>query len=211
MSKVQKRRAAAAKKTIHPPEKEEEQHGLPDGVIEPEVPVHRAEFQQLLMIKEEVKWSSSLDQDDPPELPHIKEEQEELWTRQEGAQLQGLEEADINFTFSPVPVKSEEDGEEKPQYSQLHQIKPQEIKDLEHSKSEATGEDYGGPEPTRNFDPESHSQPASLNETSHSSEPETDDNSSEPETDNSSESETDDSCDCEVDQSTSVMFKLSAK
>lgn len=42
MSKVQKRRAAAAKKTIHPPEKEEEQHGLPDGVIEPEVPVHRA-------------------------------------------------------------------------------------------------------------------------------------------------------------------------
>lgn len=42
MSKVQKRRAAAVKETIHPPEKEEEQHGLPDGVIEPEVPVHRA-------------------------------------------------------------------------------------------------------------------------------------------------------------------------
>lgn len=42
MSEVQKRRAAAAKETIHPPEKEEEQHELLDGVIEPEVPVHRA-------------------------------------------------------------------------------------------------------------------------------------------------------------------------
>uniref|UniRef100_A0A671WWP0 C2H2-type domain-containing protein n=1 Tax=Sparus aurata TaxID=8175 RepID=A0A671WWP0_SPAAU len=40
----------------------------------------------LLVIKEEVEWSSSLDQEDPPELP-----QEGLWTRQEGEQLRGLE------------------------------------------------------------------------------------------------------------------------
>ena len=44
------------------------------------------DVQQLLVIKEEVEWSSSLDQEDKPELP-----QEELWTRQEGDQLRGLE------------------------------------------------------------------------------------------------------------------------
>ncbi|XP_036949766.1 zinc finger protein 436-like [Acanthopagrus latus] len=154
MSEVQKLRAAAAE-TIHPPEEEEEQHELLDGVTEPEVPVHRAEFQHLLVIKEEVKWSSSLDQDDPPGLPHIKEEQEELWTRQEGEQLPGLEEADIiKFTFTPVPVKSEEDDEEEPQSSQLHQIKTEEFRDGEPWQTESDGEDCGGPEPARNFNPE---------------------------------------------------------
>ncbi|KAM8767060.1 uncharacterized protein AB9X84_006096 isoform 2-T3 [Acanthopagrus schlegelii] len=176
MSEVQKLRAAAAKETIHPPEEEEEQHELLDGVTEPEVPVHRAEFQQLLVIKEEVKWSSSLDQQDPPELPQIKEEQEELWTRQEGEQLPGLEEADIiTFTFTPVTVKSEEDDEEKPQSSQLHQIKTEEFRDGEPWQTESDGEDCGGPEPARNFNPGSNFQPATHNETSHCSESETDD------------------------------------
>ncbi|XP_035537171.1 zinc finger protein 37 homolog isoform X2 [Morone saxatilis] len=64
-----------------------------------------------------------------------------LWTRQEGEQLQGLQEADITkFTFTPVPVKSEDD-EEKPQSSQLHQRLTEQIK---------TEADYGGPEPARN-------------------------------------------------------------
>uniref|UniRef100_A0A671WYR6 C2H2-type domain-containing protein n=1 Tax=Sparus aurata TaxID=8175 RepID=A0A671WYR6_SPAAU len=60
-----------------------------------------------------------MDQEEP-EPPHIKEEEEELWTSQEGEQLQGLEEADI--TEFPFTVKSEDD-EEKPQSSQLHQTK----------------------------------------------------------------------------------------
>ena len=124
-----------------------------------------------------MEWSSSLDQEDPPELPHIKEEQEELWTRQEGEQLPGLEEADIKVTFTPVTVKSEEDDEEKPQSSQIHQIKTEDIRDVELLKTEAEGEDCGGPEPEpiKDSDPDSYLQPADDDKTSHSSEPETDD------------------------------------
>ncbi|XP_037651722.1 zinc finger protein 32-like [Sebastes umbrosus] len=127
------------------------------------------DVQQVLVVEEEVppeqqEWSSSLDQEDP-EPPHIKEEQEELCTSQEGEQLQGLEEDDIiKFTFSPVSVKSEDD-EEKPQSSQLHQ------RQTEQMETEANGEDCGGPEPARNSDPDRHLQ----DKTGDSSEPETDD------------------------------------
>ncbi|XP_044028068.1 zinc finger protein 260-like [Siniperca chuatsi] len=140
----------------------------------PEVRLHRAGVQRLSVSTEEVQeWSPSLDQD--PELPHIKEEQEELWTSQEGEQLRGLEEADIT-EFPFAPVKSEEDDdEEKPQSSQLHQSQTEENRDAEHLKPEADGEDCGGPEPARNFNPDNHLQPAPRDKTSHSSEPETDD------------------------------------
>ncbi|XP_036949845.1 zinc finger and SCAN domain-containing protein 31-like [Acanthopagrus latus] len=141
---------------------------------EDEHKLQNTDVQQLLVIKEKVEWSSSLDQQDPPELPHIKEEQEELWTRQEGEQLPGLEEADTRFTLSPVTVKSEEDEEEL-QSSQLHQIKTEEFRDGELLKTEAEGEDCGGPEPVKDSDPDSHLQPADEDKTSHSSEPETDD------------------------------------
>nr|XP_020477111.1 zinc finger protein 420-like isoform X2 [Monopterus albus] len=67
---------------------------------------------QLLMSKDNFFpewWSPGLDQD-PAEPPHIKEEQEELWTSQEGEQLQRLEEAGVtSFQFTPVPVNSEDD------------------------------------------------------------------------------------------------------
>ncbi|XP_033991011.1 zinc finger protein 32-like [Trematomus bernacchii] len=128
-----------------------------------------ADVQQLVVVKEEVppeqqEWSSSLDQEDPEPPPHIKEEQEELWSSQEGEQLQGLEEADIiKFTFTPVPVKSEDD-EEKPQSSQLHQ------RQTEHLETEAEGEDCGGPEPARNSDPERHLQPETEDNPGDSSE-----------------------------------------
>ncbi|XP_044028248.1 uncharacterized protein LOC122864700 [Siniperca chuatsi] len=144
------------------------QRRLLDAVLKPEVRLHRADVQQLSLSREEVPpeqqdWSPSLDQD--PEPPHIKEEQEELWTSQEGEQLRGLEEADITkFPFTPVPVKSEED-EEKPQSSQLHQSQ------TEQMETGADGEDCGGPGPARNSDPDTRLQP----DTTDASEPETED------------------------------------
>ncbi|XP_031697894.1 gastrula zinc finger protein XlCGF7.1-like, partial [Anarrhichthys ocellatus] len=128
--------------------------------------------QQLLANKEEVpseqqEWSSSLDQEDP-EPPHIKEEQEELWTSQEGEQLQGLEEAGIKFSFTPV--KSEDDEEEA--QSSLHQ------RQTEQMETEADGEDCGGPEPAWNSDPGRH--PETVDKTGDSLEPQTDDDAREP-------------------------------
>nr|XP_046273183.1 gastrula zinc finger protein XlCGF52.1-like [Scatophagus argus] len=144
----------------------------PDADFKPEVWLHTADVQQLLVSKEEFPpeqqdWSSTLDQQDPPELPHIKEEHEELWTSQEEEQLQGLKEMKeeddiIKFTFTPVPVKTEEDDEEKPQSSHLHQ------RPTEQVKSEPEGEDCGGPEPARSSDSERHLPPDTH-------EPETDD------------------------------------
>ncbi|XP_071058336.1 zinc finger protein 883-like [Pseudochaenichthys georgianus] len=150
---------------------ENERHRkLLDAVLQPQLQIHKADVQQLVVVvKEEVppeqqEWSSSLDQEDPEPPPHIKEEQEELWSSQEREQLQGLEEADIiKSTFTPVPVKSEDD-EEKPQFSQLHQ-----------RQTEADGEDCGGPEPARNSDPERHLQPETEDDPGDSSEPDTED------------------------------------
>ncbi|XP_053294624.1 uncharacterized protein LOC128455020 [Pleuronectes platessa] len=118
------------------------QRRLFDAAMKPVVQLHRAEcpadVQQLMVIKEEVppqqqQWSPLVDQEDP-EPPHIKEEQEQPWTTQDGQQLQGLEEADIKFTLTPVNMKSEED-EEKLKSSKLH---PSETKE--------SRADCGGPE-----------------------------------------------------------------
>ncbi|XP_067469035.1 zinc finger protein 660-like [Thunnus thynnus] len=123
------------------------QRKLLDIVLSPQIRLHRLDVQQLLESKEEVppeqqEGSSGLDQDDP-EPPHIKEEQEEFWTSQEGEQLPGLEEADIiRFTYIPVP---HEDNEEKPQSSQLHQRQTPASRATEQMETEADGENCGGP------------------------------------------------------------------
>ncbi|CAB1419913.1 unnamed protein product [Pleuronectes platessa] len=135
------------------------QRRLLDAVMKPVVQLHRAvclaDVQQLMVIKEEVppeqqQWSPLVDQEDP-EPPHIKEEQEEPWTTQDGQQLQGLEEADIKFTLTPVDVKSEE---EKLKSSKLH---PSETKE--------SRADCGGPEPARNSDPDGRLQPGPEDKT----------------------------------------------
>ena len=83
-----------------------------------------------------------MDQEEP-EPRHIKEEQEELCTSQEGNQLQGLEEAHItNSSFMPVLVKSADDGDEL-QSSQLHQSHTEEIRVAEPLASSSSGQMKG--------------------------------------------------------------------
>ncbi|XP_068426952.1 zinc finger protein 84-like isoform X1 [Clinocottus analis] len=137
----------------------ERQRRLLDAVFNPEVRVHRADVQQLFAVKDALQqqvWSSSLDQEDP-EPPHIKEDYGELWTSQQ----EGLEEAGIKFSFTPVKSKVDE---EEAQSSQLHQ------RLTEHMGTE-DDEDCGGPEADWFSDPESDTD----EETGDSSEPDTDD------------------------------------
>ncbi|XP_053268283.1 zinc finger protein interacting with ribonucleoprotein K-like [Pleuronectes platessa] len=136
------------------------QRRLLDGVMQPKVWLHRAvcpaDIKQLMVIIEEVPPEEQEDR----EPPHIKEEQEERWTNQDGQKLQGLEEADIKFTLTPGTVKSEED-EEKLKSSKLH---PRETKE--------NRADCGGPEPARNSGPGGHLQPVPEDKTEDSSETE---------------------------------------
>ncbi|KAM6973874.1 uncharacterized protein LKV04_015573 [Tautogolabrus adspersus] len=141
-----------------------------DVILTPEIKLHRAvcpaDVQQLSVGEEDPheqqEGSSSLDQEDSEPL-HIKEEQEELWSSQEG-----LEEADIKFPFTIVTVKSEDD-EEEPQSSQLHH------RHTEEMETGADGEDCGGAEPERDSDPKRGLYPEIEVKTEDSSEPETDD------------------------------------
>ncbi|XP_032367432.1 zinc finger and BTB domain-containing protein 17 [Etheostoma spectabile] len=151
-------------------EEHERQRKRLDAVFSPQLRLHRADVQQLSVFKAEVppeqqEWSSNPDQEHP-DPPHIKEEQQQLWTSQEGEQLQGLD-IDIKFPFTTVTVMSEEDDEEKDQSSQLHR---------EAERPGAGGEDWGGPEPARNSNPDSPLQPATCDKTSDSPESETDAN-----------------------------------
>ncbi|XP_068432477.1 zinc finger protein 599-like [Clinocottus analis] len=150
-------------------EENERQRRLLDAVFNQAVRIQRADVQHLLLVKEEVPpeqqdWSFRQEQEDPEPL-HIKEEQEELWTSQEGEQLQGVAEAGIKFSFTPV--KSEDD-EEEAQSSQLHQ------RQTEQMETEADGAYCRGSEPHRKLDPERHPGP-DTDETEYSSKAETDD------------------------------------
>ncbi|XP_056136123.1 zinc finger and SCAN domain-containing protein 21-like [Lampris incognitus] len=108
---------------------------------------------------EHQEWTDNLSQEEL-EPPHIKEEQEELWTSQDEEQLQRIEEADnTKLPFPPVPMKREND-EGKPHSSQLHQSQTEENKQTEPSantsaeqmKTEHDGEGFGLSESASNLD-----------------------------------------------------------
>ncbi|XP_041664328.1 zinc finger protein 3-like [Cheilinus undulatus] len=153
----------------------EDQHQRLDAVINPGEELHRQHAQQLVVRKEEVlpqqqKWCSSLNQEQPPEPADIKEERVEQWTHDDREQLKGEEKADINmFTFTPVPVKSEEEDGEKCQSSQFHQVK------TDRTEREHDGEDCGRPKAAVHFRPVSYLQHATQSKTLQLSESETDD------------------------------------
>ncbi|MED6240038.1 hypothetical protein ATANTOWER_015147 [Ataeniobius toweri] len=99
---------------------------------------------QMLVIKVVPHdWSPSLDQQDP-EPPHVKEEDEELWISQEEEQLS---------------VKNED--EEKPRLSELHQVETENKRETEAPTSssviqmerESDGQSCGGLESDKNPDP----------------------------------------------------------
>uniref|UniRef100_A0A672YHK5 C2H2-type domain-containing protein n=1 Tax=Sphaeramia orbicularis TaxID=375764 RepID=A0A672YHK5_9TELE len=114
------------------------------------ISLYPTDVQQLSVVKEKVPpeqqdWNPIVDQEEPePETSHIKEEQEELWTSQE---------VNINeFPSTPVPVKSEDDYEEKIKSSQLNRTQ------TEENKEETNKVDCGGPEPVSSFHPHRHLQ-----------------------------------------------------
>ncbi|XP_054461538.1 zinc finger protein 771-like [Anoplopoma fimbria] len=169
-------------------EENERQRKLLDAVFNPQLQA-TADVQQ--------EWTSSLNQEDP-EPTHIKEEQEELWTCQEGEQLQEPEEADINFSLTSITVKTEEDVGENAQSSQLHESQDEEKQEAAHLKTDADEELCGGSESASNSVPSCPFQPATHDENSSSSESETNgetssssDSETDDETSSSSESETD--------------------
>ncbi|XP_029932565.1 zinc finger protein 79-like isoform X2 [Myripristis murdjan] len=129
---------------------------------------------QLLVYKEEKQeWRPSVDQEQP-EPPHVKEEQQELWASQEAEQLQ-----DIKFPLTAVTLKSEDDEEEAGP-SQLHQSQTEESREAEPPASSSTVKmetEAAGEEPAGNVDPAVDLQPACNGQllSSHSSDSEADD------------------------------------
>ncbi|XP_029932562.1 zinc finger and BTB domain-containing protein 49-like isoform X2 [Myripristis murdjan] len=156
-------------------EDNERQRKLLDALLHPGARLFPTVLpKQLLVCKEEKQeWSPSVDQEQP-EPPHVKEEQQELWASQEAEQLQ-----DIKVPFTVVTVKNEDDEEEAGP-SQLHQSQSEESREAEPPASSSTVKmetKAAGEEPARNVDPAADLQPASNGQllSSHSSDSETDD------------------------------------
>ncbi|XP_032362401.1 zinc finger protein 436 isoform X2 [Etheostoma spectabile] len=98
------------------------------------------DVQQVIAGEEHQQESSSgLEQEDP-EPPHIKEEQEELKASEDKVQLQGLEEVDITkllFTPSPVGEEHEQEWSSSPDQDDT---KPPHIKEEQEELQASQGE-----------------------------------------------------------------------
>ncbi|XP_042080690.1 uncharacterized protein wu:fb74b10 isoform X2 [Haplochromis burtoni] len=115
-----------------------------------------SEVQQLLEMKEDhPEWSLGLDQQDRESL-QIKEEQEELWTNQEGEQHNGLKSLQLHQS------QTEDNSEMEPLTSSP----------AKQVKTEPDEEDCGGPESEGNLDTHIYLQPKTDVKASDSSETE---------------------------------------
>ncbi|XP_078020041.1 uncharacterized protein LOC144459624 [Epinephelus lanceolatus] len=181
-------------------EENERQRKLLDAVFNPQLRLHRADVQQLLVVKEKVppeqqEWSSSVDQEDPepphmkedqedPEPPHIKEEQEDpepphIKEEQEDPEPPHIKEDQEDPEPPHIKEEQEFTSTAVPVKSEDDVEKPQSSqlhqRHTEQMETESEGEHCGGPEPARNSDPDTHLQPETHDKTGESSEPETDD------------------------------------
>ncbi|XP_061836111.1 uncharacterized protein [Nerophis lumbriciformis] len=95
---------------------------------------------------------SAWNQEDP-QPPHIKDEEEEPWITQKGDYLLGPEEADLaKLPLTVVSVKTEDDEEKPPESSQLHHSPGEETRwaeppgcsSTQHMTTEAYGDHCGG-------------------------------------------------------------------
>ncbi|XP_054628661.1 zinc finger and BTB domain-containing protein 17-like [Dunckerocampus dactyliophorus] len=93
-----------------------------------------------------------------PQPPHVKEEEEELWTTPEGKCLHGPEEAELTrLLLTGVSVKTEDHEEKPPESSQLHHSPSEENRRVEppssgsspqHMTTEADGDQISDSEHT---------------------------------------------------------------
>ncbi|XP_037337269.2 uncharacterized protein LOC119224428 [Pungitius pungitius] len=100
----------------------ERQRGMLDVILRPEVRLNRIELPQSRVCKQEEVLSDqqlclqernpSMDQEDP-DPPQIKEEQEELCSSQEGEQLEPKQETDT-FTLTPTCEETDHSDDETP-------------------------------------------------------------------------------------------------
>ncbi|XP_062418173.1 zinc finger protein with KRAB and SCAN domains 3-like [Pungitius pungitius] len=100
----------------------ERQRGMLDVILRPEVRLHRIELPQSRVCKQEEFLSDqqlclqernpSVDQEDP-DPPQIKEEQEKLCSSPEGEQLEPKQEADT-FTLTPTCEETDHSDDETP-------------------------------------------------------------------------------------------------
>ncbi|XP_054645763.1 zinc finger protein OZF-like [Dunckerocampus dactyliophorus] len=149
--------------------------GLLCAAGKPRDTAHKADIQQVSLQNqkevpcEQQEWSSRLGQEEP-ESPHIKEEDDEVWTGHDAVQLQGLEEASITkFTYTGISVKSEDEAPS----SQLHRSQRERNRGAgpltQHMTTGDDEEHCGGPRANRNLAPLCHSYPDMDNMMSHSS------------------------------------------
>ncbi|XP_077439733.1 uncharacterized protein LOC144062325 [Vanacampus margaritifer] len=103
-------------------EENERQRELLDAVFTPQSALDKSDTQhpEEVPLEPQLGWSSRVEQEEPAEPPHIKEEEEDVWSNQDGEQLPSPKEADVSsLPLADRPMKHE-DNENGAHSSQLH-------------------------------------------------------------------------------------------